>query len=151
MLDLNEELNGELFCNQSLNRRLNYDTLFSILTDLVSTGSAEWMQDKFSNSSPNKKRVGKVCLIKWRKGEEWARLILEWVFKSGSTNSVLTGYELLHGESTESEEFHNLHPILFQEAIQILTKQGKCQLFSTSSSSVSTNITNVEEMGIKFF
>lgn len=41
---------------------------------------------------------GDVCWVWWRKVDEWARIIEEWVDETGQRGSVLTLYELVEGE-----------------------------------------------------
>ncbi|KAL4953903.1 ESCRT-II complex, vps25 subunit [Aspergillus filifer] len=44
-----------------------------------------------------------VVWIWWRRPEEWAALLAEWVENTGQKNVVLTLYELLEGEATISQ------------------------------------------------
>lgn len=41
--------------------------------------------------------------IWWRRPEEWARVIAEWVEETGQKNTVLTLYELTKSEATLSQ------------------------------------------------
>ncbi|KAI8819878.1 ESCRT-II complex subunit-domain-containing protein [Fimicolochytrium jonesii] len=101
-----------------------------IVDELVQQGQAEW-------DSPAKDR----CLIYWRKPEDWGAQVYKWAFDSGSTGSICTVYELLHGKYTEGQEFHGLNEKTMVKALEALAKSGKAQLFVGS-----TDL----EMGVKF-
>ncbi|CAG8581902.1 4010_t:CDS:2 [Diversispora eburnea] len=83
-----------------------------------------------------------VALIYWRKPEEWASLIDKWVFDCGLNNSIVTIYEILHGESSEGMEFHDLNQTILLKALDILVKRGAAQLLQGSSA---------DDLGVKFF
>ncbi|CAG8607746.1 13687_t:CDS:2, partial [Funneliformis mosseae] len=104
-LELSEALNSELFYNKGINRM------------------AEW-------DSPPKKTT---AIIYWRKPEEWATLINNWVFEAGMTNSILTVYEIAHGDTTEGLEFHKLDQIILMKSLDILVKKGVAQTFQGTS------------------
>ena len=55
-------------------------------------GRAEWVDGKAGK--------GDVCWIWWRRGEEWAEMLEQWVDETGQKGSVLTLYELSEGEGT---------------------------------------------------
>ncbi|RHZ56363.1 hypothetical protein Glove_402g39 [Diversispora epigaea] len=131
-LELSEALNGELFKNQGIKRRLKLETLQIIIDHMVKQGTAEW------DSPPSKN----AALIYWRKPEEWASLIDKWVFDCGLNNSIVTLYEILHGESSEGMEFHNLNQTILLKALDILVKRGVAQLLQGSSA---------DDLGVKFF
>ncbi|CAG8607674.1 16637_t:CDS:2, partial [Funneliformis caledonium] len=122
-LELSEALNSELFYNKGINRRLKLDTLKMIIDEMVKQGMAEW-------DSPPKKTT---AIIYWRKPEEWATLINNWVFEAGMTNSILTVYEIAHGDTTEGLEFHKLDQIILMKSLDILVKKGVAQTFQGTS------------------
>lgn len=41
--------------------------------------------------------------VYWKRPEEWARVVEEWVDATGQKNTVLTVYELLEGEGSARE------------------------------------------------
>ncbi|KAG9301949.1 hypothetical protein G9A89_020993 [Geosiphon pyriformis] len=131
-LDLAESLNWELFNNRTIKRRLNFETLQAIIEEMVKQGTAEWIP-------PNKKIT---AIINWRKPEEWATLIYNWIYANGMTNSILTVYEIAHGELTEGLEFHELDQSVLLKALDLLVKRGVAQVFQGTSA---------EDMGVKFF
>ncbi|KAI8819178.1 ESCRT-II complex subunit-domain-containing protein [Fimicolochytrium jonesii] len=119
-----------VFANERIRRRLNREAIQQIVDELVQQGQAEW-------DSPAKDQ----CLIYWRKPEDWGAQVYKWAFDSGSTGSICTVYELLHGEYTEGQEFHGLNEKTMVKALEALAKLGKAQLFVGS-----TDL----EMGVKF-
>ncbi|KAK9768013.1 hypothetical protein K7432_001697 [Basidiobolus ranarum] len=133
VLELTNELDKELFNNSKINRKLDLVTLQTIIDELVKQGMAEWLPPTTQKSR---------ALIFWRKPEDWASMIYNWVKESGQTNTVLTVFEILHGENTEDLEFHELDDILFQKALKILIDQGKAQTLTGTSS---------DDMGVKFY
>jgi ESCRT-II complex subunit VPS25 len=64
------------------------------------------------------------------------------VFESGLNNSILTYYEIAHGENSEDQEFYNIHPTVLQKTMDVLVKRGVAATFQGA---------NFEEMGVKFF
>ncbi|CAG8619920.1 3017_t:CDS:2 [Cetraspora pellucida] len=103
-LELSESLNSELFDNKGIQRRLKLGTLQCIIDTMVKEGTAEW-------DSQSKKNV----------------------FNSGMTNSILTVYEIAHGDITEGLEFHGLDQTILSKSLDILVKRGLAQLFQGTS------------------
>ncbi|KAI9096975.1 ESCRT-II complex subunit-domain-containing protein [Phlyctochytrium arcticum] len=122
---------ARVFLNPRIQRNLSQEGIRTVVEELAKQGHAEW-------ESPAKNR----CLILWRKPEEWANIIYKWAFESGSTNSICTVYELLHGDGTVTESFHGLDERTMVKALEALAKSAKAQLFTGQS---------LSEMGVKFF
>ncbi|KAL4933926.1 ESCRT-II subunit protein VPS25 [Aspergillus undulatus] len=78
--------------------------------------------------------------IWWRRPEEWAAVIAEWVESTGQRNVVLTVYELLEGEATISQEWHGMDAEVMMRSLNVLVKQGKAQVFGSEG-----------QEGVKFF
>ena len=78
--------------------------------------------------------------IFWRKPEEWAGLIGNWVEETGQKGVVLTLYELVQGEATEKQEFYGLDMEVLQRSLGTLVKKGRAQVFGIE-----------DQMGVKFF
>ncbi|CAG8580645.1 5245_t:CDS:2 [Paraglomus brasilianum] len=131
-LDLSDALTTELFYNKSINRRLKLETLQSIIKMMIKQGLAEW-------DPPNKKTS---AFIYWKKPEEWATSISNWVSENGLNNSIVTLYEIAHGEASEGTEFHEIDQAVLLKALDVLVKKGEAQTLQA---------TNAEEMGVKFF
>jgi hypothetical protein len=69
---------------------------------------AEWVSDAGGASSVglgNGAAQGPktVAWIWWRRPEEWADVLVDWVEGTGQKGSVLTVYELIHGEGAMSQ------------------------------------------------
>ncbi|KAG0263983.1 Vacuolar protein-sorting-associated protein 25 [Mortierella polycephala] len=132
-LDLDDSLtNEQLFNNQRINRKLKPEAIQAIVDEMVKKGDAEW------DATSQKRRA----IIYWRKPEDWAAMISSWVFESGLNNSILTYYEIAHGENSEDQEFYNIHATVLQKTMDVLVKRGVAATFQGA---------NFEEMGVKFF
>ncbi|CAB5358441.1 ESCRT-II complex, vps25 subunit [Rhizophagus irregularis] len=133
-LNLSESLNSDLFNlnSQGIRRKLKLDTLQAIIDTMVYRGTAEW-------DPPSKKDS---AIIYWRKPEDWANLINNWVLETGMSNSIVTVYEIAHGDSAEGFEFHGLDQTILMKALDILVKKGVAQIFQGTST---------DDMGVKFF
>ncbi|KAL9092767.1 MAG: hypothetical protein Q9159_000665 [Coniocarpon cinnabarinum] len=126
-----------LFHNAAINRRMQLGNAKVVLQYVVDQGRAEWIaslnkRDKDSNMEE--------AWIWWKSPEEWAQCIGDWVQETGQRNTVLTFYELLEGEATSREEFHNLPVEMARRSIGILVKRGKANIFGEG-----------EGLGVKFF
>jgi ESCRT-II complex subunit VPS25 len=69
---------------------------------------AEWIPDAGGTSSgvmgsAQGQGPRAVAWIWWKRPEEWADLLVEWVEGTGQRGSVLTVYELIQGEGTMSQ------------------------------------------------
>ncbi|GJJ67954.1 ESCRT-II complex subunit VPS25 [Entomortierella parvispora] len=133
-LDLDDAntTNEQLFHNQRINRRLKPETIQAIVDEMVKKGDAEW--------DPTSRK--RKAIILWRKPEEWATFISTWVFESGLNNTIMTYYEIAHGDNAEDQEFYNIHPTVLQKTMDVLVKRGVATTFQGA---------NFEEMGVKFF
>ena len=59
---------------------------------------AEWVGDGSGSGSGHGNRS--VAWIYWRRPEEWAEVILNWIEETGQKGSVVTLYEITQGEAT---------------------------------------------------
>lgn len=127
-------------------------SLEALLMRLCRTGLGEWKKD--SNNS--------TLLVYWKSPQDWAQLVTEYIARTGQQNSIMTLFELLHGDETQTEgisntlyyihttkclkkirsEFHGMDEDVFKKALEILVKANKAQTFVGSSA---------ENMGVKFF
>ena len=99
---------------------------------------------EFVNTSAKKKgeeegEGGKVWIF-WRRPEEWAVALEEWVDRTGQKGTVLTLYEIAQGDASRREEFHGMDPELVQRSLGVCVKRGKAQVFGSEGSE-----------GVKFF
>lgn len=110
----------ELFSNQRINRALKPDTVKEIFKHMVESKTAEWLDDR-------KKSGDSSILVYLKTPDEWASLIKSYIDEAGLNNgAVVTVYELIESEESESQEFHGLHPAMVNRAISILSDRGQC-------------------------
>ncbi|KAI5800124.1 ESCRT-II complex subunit-domain-containing protein [Geopyxis carbonaria] len=128
-LDVTDALETDLFWNKRLNRRLKLKDAVEVLDYMALEGSIEWVDSAKSSA-----------IVYWRKPEDWANIIYNWIETTGQKNSVLTLYEISNGELTISQEFHGVHPIILRKTLAALVKRGAAQVFGSD-----------DEMGVKFF
>ncbi|KAE8354068.1 ESCRT-II complex subunit-domain-containing protein [Aspergillus coremiiformis] len=81
-----------------------------------------------------------VAWIWWRRPEEWAGILADWIESTGQKNVVLTVYELVEGEETMSKEWHGMDVDVMMKSLNVLVKRGKAQVFG-----------NEGQEGVKFF
>ncbi|KAI8370601.1 ESCRT-II complex subunit-domain-containing protein [Radiomyces spectabilis] len=124
-----------LFENTRIKRRLSFETLQDIIDRMVDQGTADWEGGSKGDKSQ--------ALIYWRKPEDWANLIWTWVNQVGVNNSIVTVYEILHGELAEGQEFYEMDKTVLLKALNVLVKRGHAQIFSSSE--------DEDSMGVKFF
>ncbi|KAI9018511.1 hypothetical protein CLU79DRAFT_866163 [Phycomyces nitens] len=79
--------------------------------------------------------------IFWRRPEEWAGLVWDWVNANGLNNTVVTLYEITEGDLSEGQEFYGIDNQVLIMAIKVLVKKGDCQLLEGTEG----------YMGVKFF
>ncbi|KAJ1955605.1 Vacuolar protein-sorting-associated protein 25 [Linderina pennispora] len=132
-MTLSEAVLSPPFHNYQIKRILRVDVLREIVDELVKQGNAVWVGPKHTKD---------MCLVFWRKPEEWAAMIHQWVTDRGMINTVLTVYELTNGDDTGDQEFSGLDTVVLRRALDILQSQGKAQLFVGSSD---------DDLGVKFF
>lgn len=53
-----------------------------------------------------------VAWIWWRRPEEWADLLMDWIEETAQKNTVLTVYELVHGDATIGQGIYPLSSFL---------------------------------------
>jgi ESCRT-II complex subunit VPS25 len=82
---------------------------------------------------------GKVWIY-WRRPEEWAAALEEWVERTGQKGTVLTLYEIVEGDASRNEEFWGMDMDLLQKSLAVCVKRGKAQIFGAEGSE-----------GVKFF
>ena len=70
----------------------------------------------------------------WRSVEEWAALVARYAESRALAGSVCTLYELLEGERTAEQPFHQIEQELFVRALRVLETQGRAALFADEGS-----------------
>jgi ESCRT-II complex subunit VPS25 len=89
------------------------------------------------------------CFIYWNTPEEWAALISKWIFDTGKTSSVITLYEIIHGDESVEQglnqkfisEFHECNEKVILKAIDVLKKEDKVTLFNSSDGNIGLKFT----------
>ncbi len=79
--------------------------------------------------------------VYWRRPEEWAQVLEEWVERTGQKGTVLTLYEIVEGEASAREEFAGMDVELLRASLGVCVKRGRAQIFSSGG----------EGEGVKFF
>lgn len=78
--------------------------------------------------------------IYWRRPEEWAAALEEWVDRTGQKGTVLTLYEIVEGDASRKEDFYGMDMDLLTKSLGVCVKRGKAQIFGNEGSE-----------GVKFF
>ncbi|GJN91788.1 hypothetical protein Rhopal_004811-T1 [Rhodotorula paludigena] len=133
-----ETCGAEPFANHAIKRQLSLPTLRLVLDSLVASGSAAWdtttlfAGGKKSATAPAGARGGAVWIY-WKRPEEWATAIYDWIKETGQTNSIMTFYELTEGgDLVHTTDFYRLPTPILRKALDILIKQGKAQVLKGS-------------------
>lgn len=71
------------------------------------------------------------CWVFWRRPEEWASLIENWVDSTGQKGTVLTLYEIIENQG---QEWYGMEIELFQKSLATSVKRGKAQVFGEEGS-----------------
>ncbi|KAL1501509.1 hypothetical protein ABEB36_006816 [Hypothenemus hampei] len=129
VLDVREAGNIALFHNSNINRKLDQSVIVSLLSELQKSGHANPI-DKLKHRWE----------IYWHTLEEWSSMIYNYIQARGLQNSVLTLYELAHGDDVQDQEFFEIQNEVLIKVLQVLEKDRKCELILTD-----------EDQGVKFF
>ncbi|EKJ70866.1 hypothetical protein FPSE_09018 [Fusarium pseudograminearum CS3096] len=114
-LSLSEAADSDLFVNRKLDRRLQFDDIRDVVSFMHTDGRVEYVGGGTS---------GDVVFLYWRKPEEWAELVENYVEESGQKGSVLTVYELVEGDGTKGNgrlNLDNKSGRRFTNCVQIFT------------------------------
>jgi ESCRT-II complex subunit VPS25 len=141
-LTLIDALSTPLFHNATINRRLNLRDAKAILAWMASPegGSrAEFISTSTKKKGTAEEEGGRVWIY-WRRPEEWAAALEEWVDRTGQKGVVLTLYEIVEGDASRKEEFWGMEVELLQRSLAVCVRRGKAQIFGGEGSE-----------GVKFF
>jgi ESCRT-II complex subunit VPS25 len=143
-LSLIDALNTPLFNNAKLRRSLSLRDAKAVLTYMASLEGGNRVE--FINTPGSKKKGGEEgeggkAWIYWRRPEEWAAVLEEWVERTGQRGTVLTLYEIAEGDASRREEFAGMDMELLQRSLGICVKRGRAQVFGSGG----------EGEGVKFF
>ncbi|KAH8731123.1 ESCRT-II complex subunit-domain-containing protein [Phaeosphaeriaceae sp. PMI808] len=140
-LSLIDALDTPLFHNATISRRLNQRDAKAVLTWMASAEGGN--RAEFITASKKGKagdEEGGKCWIYWRRPEEWAAALEEWVERTAQKGTVLTLYEIVEGDPSRREEFYGMDMELLQKSLAVCVKRGKAQIFGGEGSE-----------GVKFF
>ncbi|KAF2842283.1 ESCRT-II complex, vps25 subunit [Patellaria atrata CBS 101060] len=141
-----------LFCNEGLGRRLRAGDVKAVLAWMGSAeggGRVEWVDGGGKKGVGTGTGEGEIlgeegltgrCWVFWRRAEEWAAVVEEWVERTGQKGVVLTLYEIGEGEGTAGEEFHGMDGELLRRVLGVVVKRGRAQVFGEG-----------DGLGVKFF
>lgn len=145
-LSLSSSANSPLFHNASLSRTLDVLSIRRVLDYMASADGdyrAEWVPTSSTKRSGTSNATGaekSSAWVYWRRPEEWADLIYNWVDGTGQKGSVLTVYELRESDAVQREEWIGMDEELFRRCLDALIRKGKAQVFGTDDGA-----------GVKFF
>ncbi|XP_018334297.1 vacuolar protein-sorting-associated protein 25 [Agrilus planipennis] len=128
-LDLGEAQRLALFNNTEINRKCDREFILIILEEL----------EKTKNSAPLDKTRNR-WEIYWHTLQEWADIIYSYIVNRGATGSVLTFYELTHGDDVTEEEFKGMDDNILLKVLRVLEEQRKCTVMLYD-----------DQQGVKFF
>jgi ESCRT-II complex subunit VPS25 len=143
-LSLIDALSTPLFHNTALSRQLSLRDAKAILSWMASPeggNRAEFISSGNKKKSAADESEGGRVWIYWRRPEEWAAALEEWVDRTGQKGTVLTLYEIVEGEASEREEFKGMDMELLRASLGVCVKRGRAQIFSSGG----------EGEGVKFF
>jgi ESCRT-II complex subunit VPS25 len=139
-----DALDTPLFHNAQLRKRLSLRDANAVLTWMASPEGGNRAEFIHTGMSGKKARVGEEeggkAWIYWRRPEEWAAVLEEWVERTGQKGTVLTLYEIVEGDASRREEFYGMDMDLMQKSLSVCVKRGKAQIFGSEGSE-----------GVKFF
>ncbi|KAL3464756.1 ESCRT-II complex, vps25 subunit [Aspergillus heterothallicus] len=136
-ISLVDAVESPLFRNAELHKQLSLKDARVVL-DWMSKGDEEGGGGKRAEWIDGVNKG--AAWIWWKRPEEWAGVIADWVDYTGQKNVVLTVYELLEGEATASQEWHGMDAEVMFKSLNVLVKQGKAQVFGSEG-----------QEGVKFF
>jgi ESCRT-II complex subunit VPS25 len=140
-LSVIDALSTPLFHNATLSRQLSLrdaKAIFAWMASPEGGNRAEWISSG-GKKKPDEGEGGRVWVY-WRRPEEWAAQLEEWVERTGQRGTVLTLYEIVEGDASQREEFCQMDMELLQKSLGVCVKRGKAQIFGQEGSE-----------GVKFF
>lgn len=113
-LSLVEAVESPLFHNAALRKRLDLREARAVLDWMAKSEAdggggqrAEWIEAAAGGSQGPKT----LAWIWWRRPEEWADVVADWVEGTGQRGAVLTLYELVQGEAAATQGEIPVHEI----------------------------------------
>ncbi|KAG1367540.1 hypothetical protein COCNU_14G000080 [Cocos nucifera] len=109
---------------------LSHEAREVFLNALVAEGHAEWMD-----------KSHRKCLILWRRIQDWAAYILNFVKENGFEDSVMTVEDIRSGIETRGTELAGIDRGVLMRALRLLEQKGKAAIFKGTSA---------DDEGVKF-
>lgn len=109
---------SSLFVNKQIDRSLGVELINEIFSEMVKNNDASYLHKGDSTT----------IVVNWYRPEDWASMILEWCEETGQLGSVLTMYEISNGDISIGAEFHGIHPVVLEKALNVLVKRGRAGL-----------------------
>lgn len=141
-LTLVDALASPLFSNPTTRRKLSIKDARTVINWMASSEGghrAEWITASGNGKAAKGEEAGR-CWVYWKRPEEWAASLEEWVERTGQKGSVITLYEIAESDATKREDFHGIDGELLVKSLQLCVKRGKAQIFGGEGSE-----------GVKFF
>lgn len=113
-----------LFTNSEIGRLLRQEVVLDIWAAMVQNGTAEYLDGKQPQHG-----TGSV-IVYWKKPQEWAQLIVEWVETTGQQGLILTLFELRSLDAVRGQPWFRIHPVVLHKALAVLVKQGRAQMLT---------------------
>lgn len=142
-LTLIDALSTPLFANDKLGRKLSLRDARAIIQWMTTSeggNRAEWRSSTSSKKSSSTNEEAGTAWVWWRRPEEWASAIEEWVDRTGQKGTVVTLYEITESDATKREEFHGMDEELLKRSLGICVRRGRAQVFGNDGGE-----------GVKFF
>lgn len=93
-----------LFANRAIQRSLSPEAIRTILSDLVDHKQAAWDDASGKkNASSAAANTNAKALIYWKSPAQWGDAIYDWVFATGQNKSIMTLFELSHGDLVQGQ------------------------------------------------
>uniref|UniRef100_A0A0D6RAI9 ESCRT-II complex subunit VPS25 n=1 Tax=Araucaria cunninghamii TaxID=56994 RepID=A0A0D6RAI9_ARACU len=118
------------FSNPTIDRKLSHEAKEVFLHALVSEGRAEWLD-----------KGRKKCLILWRRIQDWAEYILQFVRDNGLEDNVMTLEEICSGVESRGTDLADIDRTVLHRALKLLEQRGKAVMFKGTST---------DDEGVKF-
>ncbi|KAG9013261.1 hypothetical protein FRB93_000784 [Tulasnella sp. JGI-2019a] len=106
---------SEIFWNPRVRRQMRTTHLDYLISTMVAEGSAIYEPPKQTQS----------VIVCWKKVDEWAETLFDWVESTGQLNTILTHYEIQ--EPPVASPLSDIPLTLLTRAIQVLVKTGRAQ------------------------
>lgn len=104
-----------LFENNKIQRRLKPETVQEVLSALVSSKLAEWVDTKTKSE----------VWVWWKSPEVWASEITNWINETGQNGSIVTFYDISGDDSPGVPEMVGMDTVMLQKICAVLVHQGK--------------------------